>query len=78
MGFFNRLFGSGPKPNLTPAIDFPKQEQLFFTKPLRRLASRRVEAGFTGRDAPGVGFGDEFVSKAANPVITERQKSFRS
>ena len=77
MGFFSSLFGKSKKQNLTPDISYPTQEQLYFTPMLRKLAGQRIEGATTGRDVPGVGFGDDFVSKATNPIVTERMRRFR-
>lgn len=69
------LFGKKSKPNLTPDISYPTQEQLYFTRPnsgtdLRTIAEERL---FQGK---GLGFGEDFVSRTANPVIKQREARF--
>ena len=76
LGFFG-LFKKSRKTNLTPSEEFPTQESLHFTKPLRELASQRIRAAGTFDEVPGVGFGPEFLQKAVNPVATQRMARLR-
>lgn len=63
------LFGKKAKINLTPDVNPPNQEDLFFTTKLRDLASRRI----AGND---LGFGPEFLDKATNPTIQGIERNF--
>ena len=70
------LFKKTPKVSATPDIAYPTQEQLHFTTPLRTLAQQRIQAGTTGEETPGVGFGKDFLSQATNPAIKEIRRQF--
>lgn len=69
LGFLG--FGKREKPNFMPDVMPPNQEDLFFTPKLRDLASRRI----SGQD---LGFGNDFVDKAANPAIANLDASFKN
>ena len=79
MGLFSFLTGKTKKTNLTPAIDYPGQGQLFFTSPgasqggfsLRDFAAKRIRG-------EGLGFGDDYVSKTTNPVASSLRRQFRN
>lgn len=77
MSLLSSLFKSSKKQNLTPDITPPDFNQSQFTVPLGQLARQRIEAGTTGRDVPGVGFGEDFVNKATNPVATQMRRNFK-
>lgn len=70
MGLFSGLFGKKTKVNLTPQFSPALQGDLYFTKQLRDLTSRRL----AGQD---LGFGEDFLSKSTNPAIVGRQQRFR-
>lgn len=63
-GFFG--FGRSRKTNLVPDVARPKATDLYFNKPLRELATRRI----AGED---LGFGNDFVNKATNPTIQAKR-----
>jgi hypothetical protein len=66
---FLSLFKSRKKPNLTPDISFPTQEQLHFTPQLRQFAEDRI----SGKTA---GFGEDYLSRTTNPVIASREARY--
>ena len=68
--WFLSIFKKKKKSNLSPETQYPSMGQLGFTEPLAQFAKKRL-AG------EGVGFGDEFVSRSANPVIQSREARFR-
>lgn len=59
------------KPNLTPSISMPTQEQLHFTPQLRDFASSRIAGN-------NLGFGEDYLSKTSNPVIAQREAAFKN
>ena len=69
MALFGFL-GKKAKPNLTPDVKYPNQEDLYATPKLRDLFSKRM-------NGEGLGFGDDFVSKTTNPVIAQREARFK-
>jgi len=71
MSLLSNLFKSSKKVNLTPDIPRPTQEQLYFTPSYRNLVDRRVNKGLD------LGYGDDFVSKSANPAIANLENSFQ-
>lgn len=72
MSFWGNLFGSNKKVNSTiPETVYPKQENLYMTPSLRQLAKQRVQAGTTGEETPGVGYGADFLDKATSPAIKQ-------
>lgn len=72
-------FGKRRKPNLTPDVGFkmPSEVNSGLYTPLSDLAKRRIQAGYTGEDAPGVGFGPDFLNRATSPAIASREARFR-
>lgn len=68
-GGFLSIFKSKKKPNLTPSIVPMDYGNLYHTPELRQFASDRI----SGKTA---GFGDDYVSKTANPVIASREARF--
>ena len=53
-----------------PSVGKLRQES--GTLRLPELAEQRIRAGITGEDTPGVGFGQDFLSKSTNPVVKDR------
>lgn len=70
MSLLSSLFKT-KKVNLTPDISYPTQEQLYYTPKLREITDRRL----SGQD---LGFGEDFLSKTANPVIAQREARFKN
>lgn len=72
MGFFDFLgFGKKEKPNLTPnfrALPHATDAPLFGT--LQDFARKRISGETTG-------FGSDYVSRASNPIIANREAQFR-
>lgn len=68
LGFLG--FGKREKPNLVSPVARPAAESLYFNKSLRDLASSRMRG-------EGLGFGDDFVDKATNPVTVARTRRLR-
>lgn len=79
MGLFGSLFGKKSKPNLTPDISMPTQEQLYFTSgdaekggySLRDFAARGIKG-------EGLGFGEDYLSKTTNPAIAQIDANFKN
>ena len=63
MSWLSSFFKS-KKPNLTPDISFqtPSQISPGLYNPMSELAKRRIQAGLTGEETPGVGFGKDFLN----------------
>lgn len=77
MSLLSSLFKSSKKPNMTPDITPPDFNQSQFTVPLGKLAQQRIQAGTTGLDMPGVGFGEDFVNKSTNPIADQMRRNFK-
>lgn len=69
MGFLG--FGKRAKTSLTPVNETAKFEDLPFTKSLSDLASSRLRG-------EGLGYGPDFVDKAANPAIAKLESQFKN
>jgi len=76
MSVFSSLFKT-KKQNLTPQFSNPNASDAPNFGSLSQLAKQRIQAGTTGEETPGVGFGQDFVSKTTNPVIAQRNATFR-
>lgn len=76
MSLFSTLFSSAKKTNLTPNITPPSATQAPQYGALNQLASQRIQAGITGQDTPGVGFGNDYVNQATNPVAESMRRNF--
>src|SRR3990167_7870549 len=78
MSWLSSFFKS-KKPNLTPDISFqtPSQISPGLYNPMSELAKRRIQAGLTGEETPGVGFGKDFLSRTTNAPIASREARFR-
>ena len=73
------FLGKKAKPNLSPSIEYPQQNQLYFTSPTASQGGYNLRDIFAKRlKGEGLGFGAEFVDKTANPVIAQREASFRN
>ena len=76
MGLFGFITGSKKKTNLTPDVSYPRQENAFFTSNafpesnLRLLTAKKLRG-------EGLGFGEDYLSKAANPSIAQLENSFQ-
>lgn len=75
MSVFSSLFKT-KKQNLTPSVSVPNADTAPNYNQLGTLARQRIQAGITGAETPGVGFGPDFVSKTTNPAIAQRNASF--
>lgn len=69
--FFSRLFGSGNKPNLTPDVQQPDQNNLYYTNQLRQNTQDRL-------NGQNLGFGPDFLSKTTNPAIAGIEANFQN
>lgn len=77
MGLFS-IFAKKSKPNLTPPIGMPTTDDLPFLGPDSRARGDNLRAYASSRiRGENLGFGDDFVSKATNPVIKGRETLFR-
>lgn len=76
MSVFSSLFKT-KKQNLTPDKTVPNASDSPFYNSLSQLAKQRIRAGTTGEETPGVGFGPDFVSRTTNPVISQRNATFK-
>jgi hypothetical protein len=73
------FLGKKAKPNLTPPVEYPRAAELYFNSDtaskggysLRDLVSNRLKG-------QGLGFGEDFVSKTSNPVIAQREATFKN
>lgn len=77
MSLLSSLFGGSKKVNLTPAISVPDASSAPNYGSLSQLAKQRINAGITGENTPGVGFGDDFVNKSTNPIAKAWQTQFQ-
>lgn len=79
MGLFSFLTGSQKKTNLTPDINYPNQDQLYFTSPtaskqgsnLRDFAANRIAGN-------NLGFGNDFVDRQSSPGIAQIDANFQN
>lgn len=69
MSWLSSIFKK-PKPNLTPDVQQPSQEDLAFTPKLRDITRRRLD----GQD---LGFGEDFVSRQSSPGIAQIDANFK-
>ena len=65
-------FGKKEKPNLVSPVARPQAAQLSNVPMLRDIAKTRLTSG------QGLGFGDEYTSKASNPGIAKLESSFQN
>lgn len=80
MGVFDFLgFGKREKPNLAQNYMLqPASYQAPNNVKLSELAKKRINAGITGEPTAGVGFGEDFVSKAGNPQAKRMRDDFNN
>lgn len=76
MALFGFL-GRKAKPNLANPQPFRTYSDAPNNTSLSELAKQRIHAGISGAETPGVGFGQDFVSKTTNPVIAQRNAQFQ-
>lgn len=79
MSLLSSLFKGSRKVNLTPDVVplMPQEINPEMYGNLSTLAKRRIQAGITGEETPGVGFGPDFVSKTTNPVADSMRRNYR-
>src|SRR5260221_465942 len=79
MSLLSSFFSGKKKPNLTPDITplMPGQINPTQYNNLSEFANKRIKAGITGEETPGVGFGSDFISKTTNPVADAYRKNFQ-
>lgn len=76
LGFLG--FGKKDKPNLTPSRQYPDASLAPNYQSLNDLSKQRIQAGITGQETPGVGFGPDFLGKATNPAIANIDYNFQN
>lgn len=80
MSLLSSLFSSSKKSNLTPNTTplLPYQIDPETYGNLSTFANKRIQAGNTGEETQGVGFGKDFLGKATNPAISQIDYNFNN
>ena len=77
-GGLGQLFKKKPKVPEYKAPNIPGLGDLPHYLNLKEFAEKRINAGNTGEETPGVGYGPGFVDKATNPVADSMRRNFRN